>query len=103
MRKLLFILLALAGCLLFSESRESLCTVRTAPVAELSGGNASADQWLCERICNSDLNQPRVLREAEASPAAPMFQRGGLHMAADRKSTRLNSSHVSESRMPSSA
>ena len=50
MRKLLFILLALAGCLLFSESRESLRTVRTAPVAELSGGNASADQWLCERI-----------------------------------------------------
>ena len=82
MRKLLFILLVLAGCLLFSEGRESLRTVRTAPVAELSGGNASADQWLCERICNSDLNQPRVLREAEASPAAPMFQRGGLHTAA---------------------
>jgi len=43
MRKLLFILLALAGCLLFSESRESLRAVRTAPVAELSGGSGCAN------------------------------------------------------------
>ena len=81
MRKLLFILLALAGCLLFSEGREGLRTVRTAPVAELSVCNVSAAQWQCERICNSDLNQPRVFRETEASPAAPMFLRGSLHTA----------------------
>lgn len=82
MRKLFFILLALAGCLLFSESRGDVCAVGVARTAVLSVGNAPADQWQCERICNSDLNQPRVLREAEASPAAPMFQRGSLHTAA---------------------
>ena len=82
MRKLFFILLALAGCLLFSESRGDVCAVGAARTAVLSVGNAPADQWQCERICNSDLNQLRVLREAEASPAAPMFQRGSLHTAA---------------------
>ena len=82
MRKLFFILLALAGCLLFSESRGDVCAVGAARTAVLSVGNAPADQWQCERICNSDLNQPRVLREAEASPVAPMFQRGSLHTAA---------------------
>ena len=82
MRKLFFILLALAGCLLFSESRGDVCAVGAARTAVLSVGNAPADQWQCERICNSDLNQPRVLREAEASPTAPMFQRGSLHTAA---------------------
>lgn len=82
MRKLFFILLALAGCLLFSESRGDVCVVGAARTAVFSVGNAPADQWQCERICNSDLNQPRVLREAEASPAAPMFQRGSLHTAA---------------------
>ena len=82
MRKLFFILLALAGCLLFSESRGDVCAVGAARTAVLSVGNAPADQWQCERICNSGLNQPRVLREAEASPAAPMFQRGSLHTAA---------------------
>ena len=82
MRKLFFILLALAGCLLFSESRGDVCAVGAARTAVLSVGNAPADQWQCERICNSDPNQPRVLREAEASPAAPMFQRGSLHTAA---------------------
>lgn len=82
MRKLFFILLALAGCLLFSESRGDVCAVRVARTAVLSVGNAPADQWQCERICNSDLNQPRVIREAETSPAAPMFQRGSLHTAA---------------------
>ena len=82
MRKLFFILLALAGCLLFSESRGDACVVQTARTAVLSVGNAPADQWQCERICNSDLNQPRVLREAETSPAAHLFQRGSLHTAA---------------------
>ena len=31
------------------------------------------------------------------------FMRNDVHAVVDRKSTRLNSSHVSESRMPSSA
>lgn len=82
MRKLLIILLVLAGSLLFSEGRSTAHAAQTVRTAVLSVGNAPADQWQCERICNSDLNQPRVLREAEASPAAPMFQRGGLQGAA---------------------
>ena len=82
MRKLLIILLAWAGSLLFSEGRSTAHAAQTVRTAVLSVGNAPADQWQCERICNSDLNQPRVLREAEASPAAPMFQRGGLQGAA---------------------
>ena len=36
-------------------------------------------------------------------PALAAFLTGGAASGADRKSTRLNSSHVSESRMPSSA
>ena len=43
-------------------------------------------------------NQERALREERAQSS---FQ--PLTETADRKSTRLNSSHVSESRMPSSA
>lgn len=41
------------------------------------GGNLLADQWLCERIYNSDLSQTRVLQTAEARLAVSMFQRGG--------------------------
>ena len=81
MRKLFLIVLALAGCLLFSEGRGDAHAAQTVRTAVLSVGNAPADQWQCERVCNSDLNQPRVLREAETSPAAPLFQRGGLHSA----------------------
>ena len=33
----------------------------------------------------------------------PNFAHGAFYMAGDRKSTRLNSSHVTTSRMPSSA
>lgn len=40
-------------------------------------GNLLADQWLCERIYNSDLSQTRVLQTAEARLAVSMFQRGG--------------------------
>ena len=36
-------------------------------------------------------------------PVMPQATHGGASQAIDRKSTRLNSSHVSESRMPSSA
>lgn len=76
MRKLLFIVLALAGCLLFAGQGGSVCAVRSAKTAVFSAGNAQADQWQCERVCNSDLNQPRLLREAEASAAAPVFLLG---------------------------
>ena len=38
-----------------------------------------------------------------ATAAAAAAVRAGIAAAADRKSTRLNSSHMSESRMPSSA
>ena len=38
-----------------------------------------------------------------ASPSLEQMQKAGTVTGADRKSTRLNSSHVSESRMPSSA
>ena len=40
----------------------------------------------------------RLFRSTQLLQAAP-----GLNVYSDRKSTRLNSSHVSESRMPSSA
>lgn len=78
MRKLFLILLALAGCLLFSESRGSVHAAQGVRTAVFSVGDAHADQWQCERVCNSDLNQPRVLREAEASPATPLSLRGSL-------------------------
>ena len=43
-----------------------------------------------------------VSRNAVTADAVPDIIRT-VHQALDRKSTRLNSSHVSESRMPSSA
>ena len=47
----------------------------------------------------------KFLEGALRNPGAADGQQGRLFIgfAADRKSTRLNSSHVSESRMPSSA
>ena len=44
----------------------------------------------------------RALAEAEAAPSAVVFT-VSTGYGRDRKSTRLNSSHMSESRMPSSA
>ena len=46
-------------------------------VLNRGGGNLLADQWLCERIYNSDLSQTRVLLTAEARLAVSMFQREG--------------------------
>lgn len=46
-------------------------------VLNRGGGNLLADQWLCERIYNSDLSQTRVLQTAEARLAVSMFQREG--------------------------
>ena len=82
MRKLLFIILALVGCLLFSEGSNGVCTRESAHSAVLSSSDMHVDQWQCERVYNSDLNQPRVLGEAEACPTAPSFQRTGPASAA---------------------
>ena len=49
---------------------------------------------------------PRLLWKAEGLGkgfSSPVIAGGRLFITGDRKSTRLNSSHVSESRMPSSA
>ena len=78
MRKLLFIVLALAACLAFPAGRGGVDAVRQACPAVFSAGDTRADEWQCERTYNSDLNhQPRVLREAEACPEVPVFRHGG--------------------------
>lgn len=82
MRKLLFILLALAGCLLFSEGSGDVHAREAVHSAVFSSSDMHVDQWQCERVYNSDLNQPRVSGEAEASPSGPTFQRTGPGWAA---------------------
>lgn len=82
MRKLLIILLALAGSLLFSEGRSTAHAAQTVRTAVLSVGNAPPTSGSASVSAIRTWNQPRVLREAEASPAAPLFQRGGLQGAA---------------------
>ena len=47
-------------------------------------------------------NKRCLVNILETLPQAPLWK-GHLHIAIDRKSTRLNSSHSSQSRMPSSA
>ena len=68
---------------------------------DLLGGDAGpevvADAALAVLQRTSDVDLVLV---GPASTVAPLAQNRGL---LDRKSTRLNSSHVSESRMPSSA
>ena len=57
------------------------------------------------RLCYSDTDV-EALRESISQEKAEQFVEmlaGFGHESPDRKSTRLNSSHVSESRMPSSA
>ena len=44
----------------------------------------------------------RILGSPEGAPGLSSMIRNGIYMG-DRKSTRLNSSHKTESRMPSSA
>ena len=58
-----------------------------------------------ERVASSKLLSNVVVAtcDQEIVDAAAKFGAVGIMTAKDRKSTRLNSSHVSESRMPSSA
>lgn len=77
MRKLLFIMLALAGCLLFTEQSGGVDVAQRTATAVLSAGGSTPDMWQCERVYNSDLNQPQTLRAVESRPAAQLFQRGG--------------------------
>ncbi|WP_290540748.1 hypothetical protein [Alistipes sp.] len=84
MRKLLFIVLAFAAVLLFSESGNGVCTRWQAPAAAFLAGD-NADEWQCERTHNSDLNhQPRVFREANSCPAQPSFRYGDRQIPAER-------------------
>src|ERR1043166_10000553 len=46
---------------------------------------------------------PLLYQTGETYRGEPIHDRQHPHVPSDRKSTRLNSSHVSESRMPSSA
>lgn len=77
MRKLLFILAAFTACLLFAERDGAVRVRQAAPTAAFSAGEMHADQWRCERSYNSDLNQPRVLRVAEAEQSVPSFRHSG--------------------------
>ncbi|WP_443639545.1 hypothetical protein [Alistipes shahii] len=81
MRKLIFILLTVCMfCLLCKKSENMPGDSRNFMneiVLNRGEGNLLADQWLCERIYNSDLSQTRVLQTAEARLAVSMFQRGG--------------------------
>lgn len=81
MRKLLFIILTLAGCLLFTEHNGSVGVSHSVNAAVFSVGGAQNEQWQCERTHNSDLNQPRLLREAESCPAAPSFRYGAQNFS----------------------
>ena len=53
---------------------------------------AGMDKYLSEK-------KSKVMEKARAAPEKP----SGKQTVRDRKSTRLNSSHIEESRMPSSA
>ena len=55
-----------------------------------------------QMLYQADLN-PDAKADTIRSMIAEEMREPGLQEFADRKSTRLNSSHVSESRMPSSA
>lgn len=82
MRRLFFILVALAACLLFSEQGGGVRAGERVRSAAFSAGDVRFDQWQCERDCNSDLNQLRVLRAAETCPLVPSFRNAGQGWAA---------------------
>lgn len=75
MRKLGFILLALICCLTVAAGGGESAASHTVQMAVLTIDRTAADEWRCERICNSDLNLPRAVREVtppQASAPAPL-------------------------------
>ena len=77
MRKLLFIALAFAACLLFPDGREEASAVDAVSVSvEFTAGNADSDQWHCERIYNSDLfEKPNPGRWYSCSSVSGLLRR----------------------------
>ena len=66
--------------------------------ARITSAGAATSEGSQELRPRGDITQKELMREAGA-----VLRMSESAAAADRKSTRLNSSHVSESRMPSSA
>lgn len=81
MRKPGFILLLLLCCLCFTagDGKGHVCV--PTHCAELTIDPACAEQWHCERICNSDLNLPRLTREVVPVQTVPASQQGGMSFA----------------------
>ena len=76
-------------------------------IAWLGWGGDAGRSWVNGIIKRLDAKESEEIGESVASHKAAVvrgiFIRPGVSKNRDRKSTRLNSSHVSESRMPSSA
>ena len=70
----------------------------TTAIAELDGGSFLSDPW--EKPPGETLQGNGITQILENGK---VFERAGCGFSQDRKSTRLNSSHSSVSRMPSSA
>lgn len=92
MRKLGFILLLAVSCLFTTGGGPKAHASRAVQSAVLSIDRAAADEWRCERICNSDLNVPRVLQEVTPVQASATSFRG----AADTE--RLSLRHAAAGR-----
>lgn len=60
MRKMLCILFVFACCLLLPGGGMHRARAAAPAAVSLSVDRASAEQWLCERSDNSDLNMPRI-------------------------------------------
>ena len=73
-------------------------------------GRALLEENECTHFAVADLRKPEevlqhpvVTRNLDFTRPIALIQANTLHHVTDRKSTRLNSSHSGESRMPSSA
>ena len=64
--------------------------------------NVSAEKWELPDVGKMEV-PPHVHFEEGEQSALPFLQDKGIKLYLDRKSTRLNSSHDRQSRMPSSA
>ena len=76
-------------------SEEPMNRKETCDIIVIGGGSAAHEAAIAARQAGAE----RVIMLEKA----PFEEFGGNARYSDRKSTRLNSSHVSESRMPSSA